>query len=491
MHDGNPSCPIEIDRSGLNSIGDDGYQSYTIGASRSGLNSIASDRDPSETMKSHRKQLKIYGEEARHIGSWYSKHKFRILSDIRHTETYTTNSSGTTHAMVSSPTHGTAFMDDSVEQLCQIVQDLKDFPIGEIIEAWTNPGEECPEEMETPDPLAFGEEILHYMEMTNDEARDEYYSLLDTHISPAMRKAVPRVIDIMTSPAALETFAPSEWNGLKIKPIEFNIIPGMPTSMPVRARNIRPDLYAHAKKEFDRLVLYFYESDRTMCTSPIASPLVIAPKATSPYIRFCGDYRRINDFISIPKHPIPIVPHELTKASQFKVFIDLDMTNSFHQLPLSEPASQLLSVQTPWGLVRPKFLPEGVGPASGLLQSVVGDIFDFEDFKDWTIVIFDNFLVLANDYEDAASKLERVIDRCAAYGVVLKIKKSFIGVDTVTFLAMKYHMENGSCPSPAKIPSKHYHFPSHAKRCSHFLERHYFSTIISRITRSGQQNCTR
>ena len=420
-------------------------------------------------MKSHRKQLKIYGEEARHIGSWYSKHKFRILSDIRHTETYTTNSSGTTHAMVSSPTHGTAFMDDSVEQLCQIVQDLKDFPIGEIIEAWTNPGEECPEEIETPDPLAFGEEILHYMEMTNDEARDEYYSLLDTHISPAMRKAVPRVIDIMTSPAALETFAPSEWNGLKIKPIEFNIIPGMPTSMPVRARNIRPDLYAHAKKEFDRLVLYFYESDRTMCTSPIASPLVIAPKATSPYIRFCGDYRRINDFISIPKHPIPIVPHELTKASQFKVFIDLDMTNSFHQLPLSEPASQLLSVQTPWGLVRPKFLPEGVGPASGLLQSVVGDIFDFEDFKDWTIVIFDNFLVFANDYEDAASKLERVIDRCAAYGVVLKIKKSFIGVDTVTFFGYEVSHGKWKLSESRKDSIEALPFPQSRKEMQSFL----------------------
>lgn len=42
--------------------------------------------------------------------------------------------------------------------------------------------------------------------------------------------------------------------------------------------------------------------------------------------------------------------------------------------------SDLLSVQTPWGLVRPKFLPEGVGPASGLLQHIVRTI--FEDFSE-------------------------------------------------------------------------------------------------------------
>ena len=39
------------------------------------------------------------------------------------------------------------------------------------------------------------------------------------------------------------------------------------------------------------------------------------------------------------------------------VFIDLDMTNSFHQIPIDDFSSNLLSVSTPWGLFRPKFLP--------------------------------------------------------------------------------------------------------------------------------------
>jgi hypothetical protein len=59
---------------------------------------------------------------------------------------------------------------------------------------------------------------------------------------------------------------------------------------------------------------------------------------------------------------------------------------------------RLLSVSTPWGLFRPKFLPEGVGPASGILQAIVRTV--FADFEEWTIVIFDNFLVLATDFAD-------------------------------------------------------------------------------------------
>ena len=61
---------------------------------------------------------------------------------------------------------------------------------------------------------------------------------------------------------------------------------------------------------------------------------------------------------------------------------------------------------TPWELFRPEFLPEGVGPASGILQSIVRRI--FTDFGDWIIVIFDNFLILAIDYYDAHCKLDKV-----------------------------------------------------------------------------------
>ena len=94
-------------------------------------------------------------------------------------------------------------------------------------------------------------------------------------------------------------------------------------------------------------------------------------------------------------------------AAGRKFFVDLDMTNSFHQITLDMQSSLLLSVSTPWGLFRPKFLPEGVGPASGILQAIVHKI--FADLDGWIIVIFDNFLILADSYEDATAKLITVL----------------------------------------------------------------------------------
>jgi hypothetical protein len=83
------------------------------------------------------------------------------------------------------------------------------------------------------------------------------------------------------------------------------------------------------------------------------------------------------------------------------------------------------------GLYRPLFMTEGVSPASGVLMTVMREI--FIDFNEWMIVIHDNLLVCAHDYDDAYRKLQLVIDRAYERNVVLKMAKSWLGVKKVRF----------------------------------------------------------
>ena len=89
---------------------------------------------------------------------------------------------------------------------------------------------------------------------------------------------------------------------------------------------------------------------------------------------------------------------------------------------------------TPLGL-RPVSLPEGVAPASGTLQKMVMSF--FEDFKEWTVCIFDNILVLCHDYTDGMEKLIKMIDRCYKCNLVMKFSKSWIGFQQVKFFGFK------------------------------------------------------
>ena len=363
------------------------------------------------------------------------------------------------------PSHGTVFSDNRVENRYQLLASaLIQLVPGQIVPPWSKPIDAtAPEELSTPDPTSFPDDILTYLTTTHDEARRIYYDDLRTHVTPGILEACPAIMDLLMSDLALTVFVPQSWQGIKMEPLHLDVKPGLPAFLKARARPVREALYKDAKAEFDRMKTYFYEPS----TSTIASPLVVAPKATAPYIRLCGDYRQINGYINIPQEPIPHVQQTLSKAAGWKYFVDLDMTNSFHQILLSHTTSLLLSVSTPWGLFRPKFLPEGVGPASGVLQSLVRRV--FADFEDWTIVIFDNFLILASSYQDATDKLSLVLTRCHEYRLVLKMKKSWIGTDVVNFFGYEVKPGSWSLSQSRKDSIGAMIFPTTQKQMQSFL----------------------
>jgi len=296
----------------------------------------------------------------------------------------------------------------------------------ELTEPWSNvPDPEAPEDLETPVPCSFPD-VLHFMEMSHEEAKEEYFSMIDKHVSEEFRQSTP-VVELLKT-KGVKVFIPSNWEGITgFEPLELNWKPDVPKYMKPKARPVNPKLYENAHKEFNRLLGYFYEQSK----SPVASCLVIAPKATPPYIRFCGDYVALNKYIIVGHYPIPHVMRSLEKMCNFSVFIDIDLVNSFHQRKLGSGTAALLSIVTPWGQVQPKFMPEGIAPATLELQEMIDKIFG--EFSEWTIAIFDNLLILAHDYEDAYKKLEVIFDRCIEVNLYLKFSKSWLGFKKVNF----------------------------------------------------------
>ena len=333
--------------------------------------------------------------------------------------------------------------------------------MAELMDPWESAPEIAPEDEEIPIPCSF-RSVLHFMEMTPGEALQEYYSLFDTHVAPEFAKAVP-VLDLLRKYHAV--FVPTNWEGIKgIDPIEFNWLPNIPSRMKPKARPINPKLWENAQKEFNRLFKYFYiPSD-----SPIASCLVVAPKATKPFIRFCGDYATlINKFIATGHHPIPDVRRSIEKIMGFRFFLDLDMANSFHQFRLGKKTASLLSIQTPWGQVEPMFIPEGVPPASGILQQTMETV--FAGFEEWMIVLFDNLLILANDYQDGYDKLAKVLQRCIDRNVILKFSKTWLGFEQVEFFGYLCSHNSYELTEKRKNSILSWPFPQSTKQAQRFL----------------------
>lgn len=72
----------------------------------------------------------------------------------------------------------------------------------DLINPWLNAAEgESPEEAAEPHPCIFTD-VLHFLEITPEAAREEYFAQMDDHVSEPFRKAVP-IIEYLCSPQAV------------------------------------------------------------------------------------------------------------------------------------------------------------------------------------------------------------------------------------------------------------------------------------------------
>lgn len=171
-----------------------------------------------------------------------------------------------------------------------------------------------------------------------------------------------------------------------MEPLELGFR-NLPDGHKALTRPINPKLQTASLEEFRRLCKYFYEA----CNYPLDTPLVIAPKATAPFVRFCGNYKWVNRHIVPDRFPIPYVFTKVSRIAQHRVFVDIDWTNAFHQHTLACQSFHVLAVQTPWGLFRPRFMLDSMIVATAELNRMQEEIYG--DLV-YVITIHDNMLVL-------------------------------------------------------------------------------------------------
>ena len=93
----------------------------------------------------------------------------------------------------------------------------------------------------------------------------------------------------------------------------------------------------------------------------------------------------------------------------------------------------------------------------------------FAGFEDWTVVIFDNLLVLADNYEDAYAKCELILDRCRERNLVLKFSKTWLGNSSVEFFGYKCSYDRFELTEKRKQSIMDMPFPTTTKQMQRFL----------------------
>ena len=170
--------------------------------------------------------------------------------------------------------------------------------------------------------------------------------------------------------------------------------------------------------------------------SPWASPVVMVKKKDNS-MRFCVDFRKVNDATIKDAHPLPRIDDTLESLHGAKYFSTLDLKSGYWQVPIKEQHKEKTAFRTSSGqLFEFNQLPFGLcnAPAtfSRLMDRTLAGLA-------WNICLYylDDIIIFSRTWEEHLERLEIVFQRLREANLKLGASKCELAKEEVTFLGYK------------------------------------------------------
>ena len=105
-------------------------------------------------------------------------------------------------------------------------------------------------------------------------------------------------------------------------------------------------------------------------SSPAAAPVLFAKKPGGG-LRFCVDYRALNELTQKDRYPIPLIKETLNALSKAKWFTKLDVIAAFHKIRIAEGEEWMTAFRTRYGLFEWLVTPFGLTGAPATFQRYI------------------------------------------------------------------------------------------------------------------------
>ncbi len=165
--------------------------------------------------------------------------------------------------------------------------------------------------------------------------------------------------------------------------------------------------------------------------SPWSSPIVLVPKPDGT-LRFCNDYRRLNEVSQFDGYPIPRVDELLDCLGRARYISTLDLTKGYWQVPLSENAKLKTAFSTPSGHWQFRTLPFGLHGAPATFQRMM-DIL-LRPHQSYAAAYLDDVVVHSETWEDHLERLRRVLSELRRAGLTTNPRKCHLALSEAKYL---------------------------------------------------------
>ena len=182
--------------------------------------------------------------------------------------------------------------------------------------------------------------------------------------------------------------------------------------------------------------------------SPWASNVVLAKKGDGS-LRFCVDYRQLNELTYKDCYPLPRISACLDALGGSSYFSTLDLRSGFWQTALDPHDADKTAFVTRRGQFRFKVLSFGLANAPSLFQRIMDLVLAGLSWE-CCLVYVDDIIVFAKTFEQHATRLTMVFKRLQDAGLKLRPDKCKLFQRRVAFLGCIVS-KNGIEPNPEKV----------------------------------------
>ncbi|KAI1506846.1 Pol protein [Pyrenophora tritici-repentis] len=184
--------------------------------------------------------------------------------------------------------------------------------------------------------------------------------------------------------------------------------------------------------------------------SPAAAPVLMVKKPGGG-IRFCVDYRGLNNITRKDRYPLPLFTETLRNVAKAKWFTKLDVIAAFHKIRVAKGEEWKTAFRTRYGLFEWRVAPFGLTGAPAAFQRYVNSVLqDYLD--DFVSAYVDDILIYSSgSLQDHREKVGKVLQRLIDAGLQIDIDKCEFETKRVKYLGYIVEAEVGIRVDPEKI----------------------------------------
>ncbi len=168
--------------------------------------------------------------------------------------------------------------------------------------------------------------------------------------------------------------------------------------------------------------------------SPWSSPIVLVPKPDGT-LRFCNDFRRLNEVSEFDGYPMPRVDELLDRLGRARYISTLDLTKGCWQVPLSAEARPKSAFSTPSGHWQYRTLPFGLHGAPATFQRLM-DIL-LRPHQQYAAAYLDDVVIHSERWEDHLGWLRRVLMELRRAGLTANPCKCHLALFEAKYLGFQ------------------------------------------------------